>query len=240
MVIHRLIQLLTIAVGMFIAQTVQAQHRYNAWFRSTLSIPVGDKIIADNEFQHRRQSGFDNENLFDENLMFSYRHWVHYQHSENIRFSVSPFAYFKHYRIIQNHSDETAKPNSEVRFSMAMELQHQLLERIYLVNRTAVEYRVFNNQKDITRLRNRLGVYFGFTERMTAGIFEEPLANITGVTHKHIFDHNRIGVNLEYKIVPNLKMDLGYMYISRLPLSSTTMLHENNFYLNLTYKLRSG
>lgn len=223
---------------MFIAQTVQAQHRYNAWFRSTLSIPVGDKIIADNEFQHRRQSGFDNENLFDENLMFSYRNWVHYQHSENIRFSVSPFAYFKHYRIIQNHSDETAKPNSEVRFSMAMELQHQLLERIYLVNRTAVEYRVFNNRQDITRLRNRLGVYFGVIERMTAGIFEEPLVNITGVPHKHIFDHNRIGVNLEYKVVPNLKMDLGYMYISRLPLANTTMLYENNFYLNFTYRLR--
>ena len=94
-------KLLITAIWISIAQTLQAQQHYNAWFRSTLSVPVGNKFKIDNEFQHRRQNGFENKNMFDKNLMFTLRSWVHYQHKEDIKFSFSPFAYFSHYKIIQ-------------------------------------------------------------------------------------------------------------------------------------------
>uniref|UniRef100_F4C757 DUF2490 domain-containing protein n=1 Tax=Sphingobacterium sp. (strain 21) TaxID=743722 RepID=F4C757_SPHS2 len=236
---YRVKRLLITAIWMAIAQTLQAQHHYNAWFRSTLSVPVGEKFKVDNEFQHRRQNGFENENMLDKNLMFTYRTWVHYQHSEDVKFSVSPFAYFQHYRIIQNHSDETAKPNSEVRFSTAVELQHELLDRFYIVDRSALEYRIFSsNQPDITRLRNRFGFRYDFTERLKVGIFDELLFNLSGTTYHHFFDHDRLGLNVEYKVLSNLKFDIGYMHIARLPLASTTKLYEDNLYLNLTYQLK--
>lgn len=239
---YRFKRLLITAIGIVIAQTLQAQHHYNAWFRSTLSIPVGEKFKVDNEFQHRRQSGFDNESLFDKNLMFTYRNWVHYQHSDDVKFSVSPFAYFRHYRIIQNHSDETARPNSEVRFSVAVELQHQILNKFYIVDRSAVEYRIFgnNNQSDIIRLRNRFGFRYDFTEKLKLGIFDELLFNLSDTTYHHFFDHDRLGLNVEYKVVPNVKIDIGYMHITRLPLIGTTILHENNIYLNLNYQLKNN
>lgn len=232
-------RLLTTAIWIAIAQTLQAQHHYNAWFRNTLSVPVGEKFKIDTEFQHRRQNGFGNENMFDKNLMFTYRNWVYYQHSEDVKFSVSPFAYFKHYRIIQNHSDETARPNSEVRFSAAVELQHEILKKFYIVDRSAVEYRIFDNhQSDITRLRNRFGFRYDFTEKLKLGIFDELLFNLSGTTYHHFFDHDRLGLNVEYKVVPNVKIDIGYMHIARLPLVSTTKLYEDNLYLNLTYQLK--
>lgn len=232
-------RLLITAIWITIAQTLQAQHHYNAWFRSTLSVPIGEKFKVDNEFQHRRQNGFDNENLFDKNLMFTYRTWVHYQHSEDVKFSVSPFAYFSHYKIIQKQSDETASPIGEVRFSAAVDLQHDILKKFYIVDRSAVEYRIFdNNQTDITRLRNRLGVRYDFSEKFKLSVFDELLFNIGGTTHSHFFDHDRLGFNLEYKVLSYLKLDISYLHITRLPITSTTKLYENNLFLNLTYQLK--
>src|SRR5690606_40999827 len=106
-------KLLIIAIWISIAQTLQAQQHYNVWFRSTLSVPVGKKFKIDTEFQHRRQNGFNNTNLFDKNLMFTFRNWVHYQHNEDVKLSLSPFAYFSNYKIIQKQSDEVVSPNRD-------------------------------------------------------------------------------------------------------------------------------
>lgn len=112
--------MLTAAIWISIAQNSQAQQHNNVWFRGTLSVLVGKKFKIDNEFQHRRQNGFDNANLFDKNLMFTFKNWVHYQHNEDVKFSLSSFAYFPNYKIIQKQADENATPNSEIRFSTAV------------------------------------------------------------------------------------------------------------------------
>lgn len=231
-------KLLITAIWISIAQTSQAQKHYNVWFRSTLSVPVGKKFKIDNEFQHRRQNGFNNTNLFDKNLMFTFRNWVHYQHNEDVKLSLSPFAYFSNYKIIQKQADENVQPNSEIRFSAAVELQHEILKRFYIVDRSAIEYRIFsNNQSDISRLRNRFGFRYDFTDKIKLSVFDELLFNLSGTTQYRFFDHDRIGLNLEYKVLPYLKFDIGYIHITRLPLTSTTKLHENNIFLNLTYQL---
>ena len=236
---YRFKRLLVTVIGLAIVQTLQAQHHNNMWFRSTLSIPAGEKFKIDVEFQHRRQSGFDNGNMFNKNLMFTYRNWVHYQHSKDLRFSVSPFAYFLHYKVIQKQTDEAESPNNEVRFSAAAEWQHEILRKFYIVDRSAIEYRIFSNhQTDITRLRNRFGFRYDFAEKLKLGIFDEMLFNLSGTSHHHFFDHHRLGLNVEYKVIPKMKMDMGYMYISRLPLTSTAKIYESNFFLNLTYQLK--
>lgn len=235
----RLKTLLTIIIWIFIAQTLQAQQHYNAWLRGTLSIPISSKIKIETELQHRRQNGFDNGNMFDQNLTIANRNWIHYQHKRNVKFSVSPFAYFSNYKIIQKQADEMAEPNHEIRFSIAAELQHEILKKFYAVNRTSVEYRIFNTtQADITRLRNRLGLRYDFTDKIKLSVYDEPFLNLTGTNSAHIFDHNRIGLNLEYRFIPNLKFDIGYIRVTRLPLTNTTKLYENNTFMSLTYQLR--
>lgn len=232
-------RLLITAIWISIAQTLQAQHHYNAWFRGTLGVPVGEKLKIDNEFQHRRQSGLDNSNLFDKNLMFSFRNWIHYQHNEDVKFSVSPFAYFSNYKVIQKQADETAQPNREIRFSAALELQHRILRKLYIVDRTAIEYRIFSHsQSDITRFRNRPGFRYDFTEKIKISVFDELLFNIIGTTHDHFFDHNRIGIDLEYKISSGVKFDIGYIHITRLPVTNNMKMRENNMMINITYQLK--
>ena len=228
-----------LATAMFILfiQTMQAQPHYNAWFRGTLSIPVDKNIKIDTEYLHRRQNGFGNNNMFDNNLMFAVINWVHYQHNEDVKFSLSPFAYFSNYKIIREKSDETAKPVSEIRFSGSVELQNAILKKFYIVNRTALEYRNLESIRDIMRLRNRFGFRYVFTEKVRFGIYDEILINLTGTTAEHNFDHNRIGFNFEYKVLPNFKIDFGYIYIVRLPIKSYSKIYENNFSMNVTYQL---
>lgn len=231
-------KLLTAAICLSIAQTLPAQQHYNAWFRSTLSIPVGSKFKIDNEFQYRRQNGIDNTNLFDKKLMFAYRNWIHYQHNENVKFSISPFAHFSNYKIIQKQTDEISKPVKEIRISAAVELQQKIVEKVYVADRSAIEYRMFDNdQSDITRLRNRLDLRYDYTKKVKLSIFHELLLNLSGTDDSHFFDHSRIGLDIGYKVQPNFTIDIGYIRIARLPASNTNRIQENNIFLNLTYQL---
>ena len=206
--------------------------------RATLSIPVKERFKVDGEVQHRRQNGFQNNNLFDKNLAFSFKNWIHYQHNQNLKFSVSPFAYYSNYHIINSEADERANPNSEVRFSAAMEMNHEIVNRLHITGRTALEYRIFEkHHKDVVRFRNRFGLQYEISNDWKVVSFVEVLVNLSGVPPTHFMDHNRYGGNVEYHPTPNIKLELGYIYISRLPKMNIQKIGENTFFLNLTYQL---
>lgn len=237
---YRFKRLLLTAMWGCVVQTSTAQQHYNAWFRGTLTVPLKEQIKTDIEFQHRRQNGYQNSDMLYNNLMLSFRNWIYYQHSPDLKLSLAPFAYFRHYRVIQNQTDDTVRPSIEVRFSAAAELQHRLWKRFYIAGRTAVEYRIFDNQQsNITRLRNRLGFSYNLAVKLKLAIFDELFFNLSGTSKCHFFDHNRIGVNVEYKVLSKLKFDIGYIQTSRLPLTSATELYENNFFLNFSYHLKN-
>lgn len=235
----RLKRTLTAGIWIIFSQALPGQHHYNAWFRTTVSYPLSTKIRVDAELQHRRQNGYDNRNMFDKELMFTFRSWVYYQHTETVRFSLSPFACFSHYRIIQNKGDDMAKPSGEIRFSAAVDLQNRILKDLYIMSRAALEYRVFeSDQAGISRVRNRLGLRYDLTNTVSLTLYDELFCNLAGADSKHFFDHNRAGISMGYLLHSGLTLDIGYIHISRLPLSNETRLHESNAFLNLTYRCR--
>ena len=93
-----------IALLLLVEQTVWSQKHQNVWFRTTLSIPVTEKFKTDFELQHRRQNNLESSNLFDKNLMYTFRTWVYYKKSKEVLFALSPFAYFSNYKIIQKNN----------------------------------------------------------------------------------------------------------------------------------------
>lgn len=231
--------LLITATGIAVAPSLQAQH-YNAWFRGTVSVPVRKKIKIDTEMQYRRQNGFGNENMLDKDLMFTFRNWVHYQWSDDLKFSISPFSRFTHYKIIQSKADETAEPKGETRFSAAVELQNKISPKAYFVEKAALEYRVFGKPlPGITRYRMRWGFRYDFTEKLKWGVYHELLLNLRGIPFDHFFDHYRLGLSLEYKVFPNLKAEIGCLHITRLPINSVYKQYEKNTHLNLVYHLKN-
>lgn len=230
--------LLIAVIGLATVPNLSAQKHYNAWLRSTISIPVATQIKIDNEWQYRRQNGLGNGYLPDKHLMFSYRNWVHYQRSKVLKYSVSPFAYFSNYKIIRRKGDDTIKPTHEVRFSAAVEWQPGIMKRLALDNRTAIEYRMPGpGLTDILRLRSRLGLRYTISRKLEADLFEELLINLSGTKTCCFWDQGRVGLDLGCKVIPQLKCNLGYMHITRSPLISTDKFYEKNIFLNLTYKL---
>lgn len=170
--------------------------------------------------------------------MFSYRAWLHYRYNEHVKFSLSPFAYFSNYKIIQKAEDENSKPEGEIRFSFAAHWERSILKKTSLFNRTAVEYRFFqNSQSNTTRLRNSVGIGHNFSEKIKLSVFDEIFINVLGAPAEHLFDQNRIAMNLEYHISSHFKIDVGYFFITRLPVTASATLAENYVFLNLTYQL---
>ena len=226
-----------IAAFLFSIKTIAQEHT-NIWFRTTISIPLTEKIKPDIELQHRRQNDFESNNFFDKNLMYTFRTWIYYKQNNDVVYAISPFAYFSNYKIIQKENDAFVKPTNEYRFSASVELQHELATKFFIVDRTALEYRVFESSvKNVVRLRNRLAFRYDFNLKYNIAFGDEILINAKGTDVQHIFDHNRIFTNFSYKPKSSLKFDIGYIYISKLTKSDIDLIKENNFYLNFTYTL---
>ena len=197
---------------------------------------MNEKLKTEIELIHRRQNDFESNNLFDKNLVHATRTWIYYKQNKDVVYGISPFAYFSNYKIIQKESDAVAKPTNEYRFTASLELQHQLAKNFYVVDRTAIEYRAFEGSiENTTRLRNRLAFRYDFNSNYNVAIGDEILINTTGTDALHIFDQNRIFTNFSYKLNSAVKLDIGYIYISRLPQINLDLIDDNNFYLNFTY-----
>ncbi len=200
---------------------------------------MNEKLKTEIELIHRRQNDFESNNLFDKNLVHATRTWIYYKQNKDVVYGISPFAYFSNYKIIQKESDAVAKPTNEYRFTASLELQHQLAKNFYVVDRTAIEYRAFEGSiENTTRLRNRLAFRYDFNSNYNVAIGDEMLINTTGTDALHIFDQNRIFTNFSYKLNSAVKLDIGYIYISRLPQINLDLIDDNNFYLNFTYTLK--
>ncbi len=168
--------------------------------------------------------------------MYTYRNWFHYDHSEDIRISISPFAYFSHFKIIEGEDDVLHSPTEEIRFSAAIHLSHHLFNRIHFIDRSALEYRIIEGLDDnITRLRNRLGLRYEISKKLELLVYDEIFLNVGGVANHHFFDQDRIGINLEYHVLKSIKIELGFIHLSRMPLYKEEKLKEDNLVLNLTY-----
>ena len=189
--------------------------------------------------QHRRQNDFESDNLFDKSLMYTFRTWVYFKQNKDVVYAISPFAYFSNYKIIQKESDAVAKPTNEYRFSASVELQHELVNKFFIVDRTALEYRVFEGSvENVVRLRNRLAFRYDFNSKFNSTLGDEIFINASGTDAQHIFDHDRLFANFSFKPKPAVKFDIGYIYISRLPKSNADLIEESNFYLNFTCTLQ--
>ena len=202
---------------------------------------MNEKFKTEIELIHRRQNDFESNNLFDKNLVHATRAWIYYKPNKDVVYGISPFAYFSNYKIIQNESDAVSKPSNEYRFCASVELQHELADNFYIVDRTALEYRVFEGTiENVVRLRNRLAFRYDLNSNFNTTIGDEIFINASGTDSQHIFDHDRLFANFSYKLNPSFKFDLGYIYISRLTKSNVDLIDESNIYLNFTYTFRKN
>lgn len=214
-----------------------AQEHYDAWFRTTLSVPVVDRFRADIELQHRRQNGMGNNDPFHKKLTTSGRVWVHYRPNENVQLSFSPIGYFSSYRLIQTYADEKIDPNWECRISGAAELRRHVFKKIYLITRPAFEYRIFEYADDLLRGRLKVQMKANLHSKVNVAAYEELLCNLAGGDSRHFWDQNRLCAYVEYSVLKDLKVTIGYMRLLRQPMSSASTTTENNLIFNVIFQL---
>lgn len=217
-----------------------AQTHTNFWSRLTLDKSFSSKYKFDVELQYRRQNGFGNYNLFSNTLMYSFRTWLIYQPKNDVQFSISPLAYFYHFPIINKSSDATKPFSNEYRIAFALDNKIANYKKYIFQNRVGVEYRIFQPTiKNVIRFREKLGVKYDFTSKWNLFLYDELLLNLHGVAKNHLFDHNRLGLNTVYKLTKKIKVEAGYIFITRLQRTATENIEENNFILNFTYLLQN-
>jgi len=212
----------------------------NAWSRLSITNQFSNKFKTEAEFQKRWQNDIcldNSKNPFQEDLMNSVRIWAHYKYNSKFNFSISPFAYFQHTSIISIESDKSKSKSYEVRYTIASDFKQKILDKTYFFDRLALEYRDFknNNNDNIIRLRNKAGLKHEFNTKWAITIFDELFLNLNSKDHNHLYDHNRIGLLGNYSPSKAIKLEFGYIAISRLPKNNDELIHENNFLVMLYY-----
>jgi hypothetical protein len=223
-----------IAVFCFLAMSAAAQQHYNTWLRGTAQFPVSGIWSADGELQYRRQNGFENTNPLAQPLLYSFRTRVYYQHTKAIRFAFSPLAYFNYHKVIRSDSDHLAPTTNEYRITGFLELTEPISTKLDFHNREAVEYRIYNDGRLVTRLRILNGIVYNPAKRWTVNAYHELLLNVAGTPSSRYLDQSRLAITGIYKLTKQLKIEIGYIHISKLSSSTGSIFQEHNLVLNLT------
>ncbi len=215
----------------FTLNNFEAQNRYATWLRGTFTISLNKQFKLDHEFQYRRQNGSTNYNLFDKDLMSSYRSWVSFQTKEIVKFSLSPFAYFYHYNLSED------KHTVEYRYTIACEIQKLVKAKQRIVNRFALEYRMYQNTSNsLFRFRDRIGYRYELSDKMYITFSDELFVSLSKIPAE-FFDQNRLGLNVGYMLSSHLKLDVGYNFVHRKKASNLTLAYENNLLIYLNYRI---
>jgi hypothetical protein len=224
----------------------QTNTHINSWSRLSIAFRNQEsRWKFESEFQRRTQNNGsiqNNINPFDENLMQSFRFWMHHKKKNTpLNYLFSPIGYFEHTPIIKEEQDMIKNRIYEYRISAALDYKVDLFSRISVFMRPAIEFRDFQNKPwhSILRLRGKTGFKIDLNSKLSINVFDELFLNINSDDKKHIFDHNRIGTILNYYFNDSIKLEMGYIAISKLQRNDIDIMFENNFLFMLYYTLNT-
>ena len=93
---------------------------------------------------------------------------------------------------------------------------------------------------DVTRLRLRWGMKLACTDKLHFMVFDEVFIQARSHVSAQHFDHNRAGVQLEYRIGPRLRLDAGWLHIKRKLLWRDRDVYESSGSVEIMYSRSFG
>jgi hypothetical protein len=217
---------------------VEGQINDGMWLRSTFHYRFKTNWALTNEFQYRTQNKVAEINPFLDNRLSSYCMWLIYNYNENAKISLAPFSYFNIHSANLSVQDEISAVKKEFRFSTAFDYDFKKWDKLVLFQRSAFEYRVLE-QNQQTRIRTKLGAKIIFTPKLTWVNFVEGFANTSNSIQNHWYDQHRFSTFFEYKVVRDLKIEFGYMFVHRYSYAKKVSWNEHNGMLYVTYTIPS-
>ena len=202
-----------------------------------MHMPMSKQWSTDAELQARWQSGLGSKNMFDEQLLLSYRQWVHYKINNRFRLSFSPFAYFNAYPFITKPGDEALTSSIEYRLAIAAEYMVQVSDKLLLNSRVGAEYRMFEKIDNNWRTRYRIGGKYGIGKKYNVtGNYELLFTTHNRDALSHL-DNERVWATVGRNLTTKLKAEIGLMHLRRKINNNQIFVREADILFNITYSL---
>jgi hypothetical protein len=173
---------------------------------------------------YRSNNRFNQGSIFESWHRFSYRPWVHYQPNSNVRFSVSPLAYFDTQEYFGKQEDFDRFPYKELRTTFQVVHHHKNLgEKITHTFRHWYEIRYrnpFDEDAAFTftryRIRYRIRYLINKDYYSQKGVWytyasNEVMVNYGQKVVYNMFSQNRVQLAVGYRILPAVRLEVRYM-----------------------------
>ncbi|ATL45707.1 hypothetical protein COR50_00210 [Chitinophaga caeni] len=211
---------------------LSAQQKWNTWFRATASYNISNKWQSDLEFQHRRQSTSGSDNPLYSKQLLSIRPWIYYHWKSFLDINLSPFAYYRSFPAINKEAAFAKLPITEYRTSAGFLFKIPIINRLRLTHRSLFEYRIFDESRNTIRAREGIGLKYLYNDKLRFFLQQEYLWNIHGVNRAYFFDQARSSFSVQKGFGQHVAIELGYLFVRKLPLQQAAAHHEHNLVFN--------
>jgi len=214
-----------------------SQDHTQFWLRTSIQYNLDKNWSSALELNHRTQSLANTESPFRYPLTNAVRLWISYKLNSNHTFIFSPYAFFSNDPVVNKIGDELRSNVNEHRMQIQYENKIPVSRSWSLTSRFGAEYRIFEKNQDLFRLRFREALSYSITKKLSIQIYDELFLNTINIERSHVFDQNRIGFQLSYALDRHIKLDLGHNLIHALPRNGESIQTNFMFFTNFNFTI---
>lgn len=228
---------LILFVLFFAFNHLYSQDHTQFWLRTSILYNLDKNWSSTLELHHRTQSLANTESPFRYPLTNAVRLWISYKLNSNHTFIFSPYAFFSNDPVVNKIGDELRSNANEHRMQIQYENKIPVARSWSLTSRFGAEYRIFEKNQDLLRLRFREALSYSITKKLSIQIYDELFLNTINIERSHVFDQNRIGFQLSYALDRHMKIDLGHNLIHALPRNGELVPTSFMFFTTFNYTI---
>ena len=210
----------------FINFNVSGQNNTQLWTRINIISNINKNWSFLNEFNIRMQSQNKTNLFFDKPLVNAYRIWINYKIDKNNYLHISPFAYFKNYKLKDSEPSQTKVAN-EYRWQIQWENHTKTNQNVFLNSRFGIEHRIFEEKENSIRLRIREGLLIDLNHSISFFIHDEFMINLNKINTDNIWDQNRITFQTNIKTSKLSRLEIGTFVNTTYDLSNNKVFFAN-------------
>jgi len=210
----------------FINFNVSGQNNTQLWTRINIISNINKNWSFSNEFNIRMQSQNNTNLFFDKPLVNAYRIWINYKIDKNNYLHISPFAFFKNYKLKDSEPSQTKVAN-EYRWQIQWENHTKTNQNVFLNSRFGIEHRIFEEKENSIRLRIREGLLIDLNHSISFFIHDEFMINLNKINTDNIWDQNRITFQTNIKTSKLSRLEIGTFVNTTFDLSNNKVIFAN-------------
>lgn len=214
-----------------------SQSHTQFWMKTTMRCNLNTRLSSSIEWHHRTQSLANTESPFRYPLMNALRLWIDYKINSRHALQFSPYSFFSNDPVMNQSSDIGRQNINEHRIWMQYESRIPLKKQWTWINRNGAEYRIFEANTALCRVRIREGISHALNKELSLAMYDEVFVNTINSSSTHLFDQNRLGLQANYTIDKHMKLDFGTNLIHQKLRNVEVIYTSYVFFFNVLYTL---